>query len=307
MDKDGVAVFFECNMSRNPLYCCVHDKPRTFDCLEEVERGIYRCIKAEKCMVGTSDRYDRRMCCVHKKKRAPDFLEEMEDGIYRCKPDDPCLVSSADMAALTSGKRPRDDYENDDRRPRGRSPDRGRDYDRDYDRGRDRDRDEPRSTRRREGPSDLGAPLSEDQRMFLYAEGMKMMAMAMGMGWPAMGAPAMTPMAMPGMQPMAPFAWPTMPSLTGSMPAPIMPRLEDNHLPPRYHSWSRERSRSPEHDRRRAASPDRDRRRGDATPNRLRTVICTLHNKPRLMEWVEETSPGQFACRPGSECKTGAA
>jgi len=47
-------------MSRNPLYCCVHDKPRTFDCLEEVERGIYRCIKAEKCMVGTSDRYDRR-------------------------------------------------------------------------------------------------------------------------------------------------------------------------------------------------------------------------------------------------------
>lgn len=33
-------------MSRGSGNCCVHDKPRTFDCLEEVEKGIYRCIKA---------------------------------------------------------------------------------------------------------------------------------------------------------------------------------------------------------------------------------------------------------------------
>ena len=86
------------------------------------------------------------MCCIHKKKRATPFLEEIESGIMRCTKESPCKVSN------DPEKRARDYEAYDDRR----------------------------STRRRTDREDFcrggsAEQLSDEQRAYLYQEGMLLM------------------------------------------------------------------------------------------------------------------------------------
>eukprot|EP00906_Rhabdomonas_costata_P031810 RCo044884 len=103
--------------------CCVHDKSRRMDALEEIERGYFRCKGDDLCHVGKNDIFDPTICCIHKKKRRTEFLEEIEPGIFRCSSSDPCKVGaggpgpSLDRRRADGGRWPRQQTQEDGRVP----------------------------------------------------------------------------------------------------------------------------------------------------------------------------------------------
>eukprot|EP00993_Chasmostoma_nieuportense_P003935 NODE_4626_length_762_cov_19.089764_g4467_i0.p2 GENE.NODE_4626_length_762_cov_19.089764_g4467_i0~~NODE_4626_length_762_cov_19.089764_g4467_i0.p2 ORF type:complete len:221 (+),score=40.18 NODE_4626_length_762_cov_19.089764_g4467_i0:58-720(+) len=210
--------------------CCVHGKRRTTEVMVEVERGVFRCKSPDQCK-GMA-RPDPTMCCVHKKRRATEFMEEWEGGAFRCKAGEECK----------GGYRREDGRE--ERDPRDT---------RDTRDTRDRDGRDAKRRRVDEPRGGFAYPqLSEEQRAYLYQEGMRMVAMATGT----------IPPAQPGYFPMP-------------------------GLPERHHPSSRGEERRL------------------VVHGGHRTQVCSLHNKPRSMDWLEEVSGGKFRCHRDSPCILG--
>ena len=261
-------IFLLCSKPGLPMasrqgFCCVHQKSRSMDVLTELEPGIYRCNPDSKCRIGRGDYFDPKMCCVHQKRRAPEFLVEIESGIFRCSQEDPCKVGAG-------GVRRAEDSRDSKRR---RTEDGG------YGRGGGGGSGSypgasgsyPGASGSYPGASGSfpdAANLTDQQRAYLYQEGLRMMAMATG--------------------------------------APLAQMMPGYGAGGGYDSRdSRDSRRDYREDRDRDRSRGTWGSGGGGGGAGGDTAICFVHDKRRSRRWLEEVSPGKFRCTRDEPCKVG--